>query len=81
MRVLKFRPKKQKEEHKRSPGLPNAHGKRPNAINYCFELVNSALKQDDKDEVAKNLLSWFIVNVDQKTLAKFIKWIVKKEDK
>ena len=52
------------------------------AVDYCFNLVNSAMKQDDKVAVAKNLLAWFIVNSESKTLDKFIVWIVKnKEDK
>ena len=55
------------------------------AVDYCFHLVDSAMKQVDRVEVAKNLLAWFIVNSGSETLDKFIEWIVKnnknKEDK
>ena len=93
MTVLKFRAKKPKKpKNPRKPKKPRKHEKsnlpekptvpmtRPSATRYCFELVAVALSQDNKDEVTQNLLTWFIVNVDQETLAKFIKWIVKKED-
>ena len=81
LRVLKFRPRdrsKKQKEHSGVLPIPSAiPWKHPTDAIYCFEIINSALKQDNKDEVTKNLLTWFIVNSDQETLAKFIKWIVK----
>ena len=97
MKVLKFRPRNKQKKHKKQEnqekqkevyyGHKEEHKKppRPQApagiTHYCFEIVGSALKQDNGGEVAKNLLTWFIVNTDQETLAKFIKWVVKDNSK
>ena len=79
MKVLKFRPAKKKSRKKdKNPPLNYSDG--ATAVQYCFELVSSALSQENKDEVAKNLLTWFIVNVDQETLTRFIKWIVEDDN-
>ena len=92
MKILKFRPRKKKSK-KKSPKKKEEEDKKEEdkkpprnykdgstATHYCFELVAAGLKQDDRDVVAKNLLTWFIVNVDQETLTRFIRWIVKKEN-
>ena len=84
MKVLKFRPakKKSKEKDKKEEDKkPSRNYKEGTATTrYCFGLVASGLKQDNKDEVAANLLTWLIVNSSQETLTRFIDWIVK-EDK
>ena len=49
--------------------------KHPTTSRCCFEIVNLALKQDGKNEVAKNLLTWFIVNSEKDTLTKFLTWV------
>ena len=82
MGILKFRSRKQKEGYKKPPIPPAVPYKHPTSAHYCFEIVNLALEQDNKEEVAKNLLTWFIVNSSHETLIKFIDWVVnKKEDK
>ena len=81
--VLKFKPMKQKSKRQKegSKKPPRNYNEGSTAVHYCFELVAAALRRDNRDEVTEDILTWFIVNSDQETLTKFIKWMVEDNSK